>query len=149
MEKTTSPSEHPVPQRVIDRFWQSVSVAGDDECWLWLKSLGSHGYGQVGWDVGGGRRSGTTAHRVAWLSAGRELPAGLTIDHICRTRPCCNPRHLRLRTNVANATDNGQGRKTHCPRGHLYEGTNLYVTRRGHRRCRTCARLRARPKAAA
>lgn len=28
--------------------------------------------------------------------------------------------------------------KTHCPRGHPYLGTNLYVDPKGNRRCRTC-----------
>jgi hypothetical protein len=30
--------------------------------------------------------------------------------------------------------------KTHCPKGHPYEGVNLYVDPTGRRRCRTCIR---------
>ena len=66
----------------------------------------------------------------------------MTVDHKCHNRVCCNPSHLRLLTNVENATDNLQGRKTHCPHGHPYWGENLYVSPRGDRRCRTCARDR-------
>lgn len=69
----------------------------------------------------------------------------MTIDHICRNRRCCRPDHLRLLTNTANATDNGQGRKTHCPKGHPYEGDNLriYTNPKGQtcRKCRACQAL--------
>ena len=83
------------------------------------------------------------AHRVAWsLANDEQIPDGLTVDHLCRVRRCCNPLHLRLLSNVANATDNGQRRKTHCPQGHEYQGANLYVAPNGHRRCRSCARSR-------
>jgi len=30
--------------------------------------------------------------------------------------------------------------KTHCPKGHPYDGENLYVSPRGYRNCRACAR---------
>ena len=30
--------------------------------------------------------------------------------------------------------------KTHCPQGHEYAGTNLYISPRGSRICRTCMR---------
>lgn len=117
-------------------FWHKVDIGGPDECWPWRMSTGAHGYGQT-WD-------GITvrlAHRCAWTLAHGPIPAGLTVDHVCRNRPCCNPAHLRLLSNVANATDNGQGRKTHCPQGHPYAGDNLYVNPQGHRLCRACRRV--------
>ena len=115
-------------------FWPRVAVGEPNECWPWSQSIGSHGYGQA-WD-------GITvrlAHRCAWELTHGRIPGGLTIDHICRTRRCCNPAHLRLLTNLDNATDNGQSRRTHCPKGHPYSGDNLYVDPKGHRRCRACA----------
>lgn len=137
-----------MPNRVAPRLnieylrsidWWSKVIKTDDEsdCWLWSQSKGSHGYGQT-WD-------GVTvrlAHRVAWVLTHGPIPDDLTVDHICRNRTCCNPAHLRLLTNLVNATDNGQGRKTHCPSGHEYAGENLYVDPHGHRRCRTCAKER-------
>lgn len=30
--------------------------------------------------------------------------------------------------------------KSHCPSGHAYEGTNLIIDKRGHRKCRECKR---------
>lgn len=117
------------------RFWLDVKQGADDECWPWRKSTGSHGYGQT--------YDGVTvrlAHRVAFVLAVGPIPGQLTVDHICHNKVCCNPSHLRLLTNVDNATDNLQDRKTHCPRGHTYNEENTYMDPKGHRRCRPCAR---------
>jgi hypothetical protein len=114
-------------------FWLKVDVRDPDDCWPWTQSCGSHGYGQT-WDG----RTVLLAHRVAFELAKGPIPDGLTVDHKCRFRPCCNPGHLRLLPNVDNARDNGNAGKTHCPHGHPYVGSNLYVTPRGHRRCRAC-----------
>lgn len=121
-------------------WWRDVERGAPDACWPWLKSTASHGYGQT-WD-------GTTvrlAHRVAWALTYGAIPADLTIDHLCHNRVCCNPAHLRLLSNVENATANQQGTKTHCPRGHPYEGDNLktYTNPKGQtcRKCRACQSL--------
>lgn len=116
-------------------WWSRVDVCEPAACWLWLLSCGSHGYGQT-WD-------GTTvllAHRVAWTLANGEIPGDLTIDHICRNRRCCNPSHLRLMTNVENASANGMSTRTHCPRDHPYNDENTYIDPGGGRRCRQCHR---------
>lgn len=131
-------SEIDIAWLLTRNWWADVDVCALEPraCWPWRKSLGSHGYGQT-WD-------GTTvrlAHRVAWtLYHMEQIPDGMTIDHICRNRRCCRPKHMRLLTNVENATDNGQGRKTHCPALHPYDEANTYVDPKGHRRCRACAR---------
>lgn len=139
---TVTPARESVPERVIARVFNDIDVRGPDECWPWMKSLGSHGYGQSCWWSNDKSRSvGTTAHRVAWIAVNGPIPEGMTIDHLCRTRPCCNPLHLRLLTNVENATDNGQG-KTHCPQGHPYNAWNTKIDGRGHRKCRECAATR-------
>lgn len=119
-------------------WWSKVDrTAGPTGCWPWTQSAGSHGYGQT-WD-------GITvrlAHRVAWTLANGPIPSGKTVDHDqdkCRIGGlCCNPAHMRLLSNVANATDNRQGRKTHCPEGHPYDEANTYINKRGHRLCRKC-----------
>jgi len=88
---------------------------------------------------------GTTvllAHRVAWTLTHGEIPADMTIDHLCRNRRCCNPAHLRLLTNVENARDNGFATRTRCPAGHMYDEANTYRSPKGERRCRACAKLR-------
>lgn len=122
------------------RWWDRVDIGTDVECWPWLQSTGSHGYGQS-WD-------GVTvrlAHRMAWtLHHGEQVPNGMTVDHICRNRVCCNPGHLRLMTNVENARRNGASQRTHCPTGHPYDDENTYRDPQGHRTCRTCAKERRR-----
>lgn len=117
-----------------NRWWKDVQVGDRDECWPWLKSCGSHGYGQT-WD----RVTVRLAHRVAWaLHHDQQIPDGMTVDHECRNRVCCNPAHLRLMSNEENATMNGNQIKTHCKRGHGFTADNTYVDPKGHRRCRAC-----------
>lgn len=132
-----------IPERVRERFWSRVDVGDSEECWPFLMSIGSHGYGQIGWSANGKNRM-VLAHRAAWVLNVGPIPDGLTVDHLCRNRPCCNPSHLRLLTNVENARDNGNARKTHCPSGHEYSADNTYINPIGHRSCRLCKVVRRR-----
>lgn len=120
---------------LAERFWTDVMVGSDDACWLWKKSTASHCYGQT--------FDGNTvvlAHRVAYVLAKGPIPLGMTVDHSCYVRRCCNPNHLRLLTNLENARNNGASRRTHCPYGHAYDTDNTYVSKKGHRQCRQCSR---------
>lgn len=133
----------------VARQWQPVAV-GDllrfsskiiylpSGCHQWTGRLDS-GYGRF-WCNG----KTLLAHRVAWELDHGPVPAGLQLDHLCRNRGCVNPVHLEpvsLKTNVLR----GAGitatnlKKTHCVRGHPLAGSSLYVTKSGHRTCRTCA----------
>lgn len=116
----------------------------EGDCIVTTYSTGSHGYGQVGWRDGHKTRM-TLTHRAMWELLRGPIPASLTVDHVCRNRRCHNLAHLRLLTNVENATDNGMARRTHCPKGHAYDDDNTYRNSRGHRFCRLCARLRRTP----
>lgn len=124
-----------IPSRVLERIWDRVDVGGVDECWLWRLSVGSHGYGQVGWHENG-RTVMTTAHRVAWIATYGPIVDDLTVDHLCRIRRCCNPAHLRLLT-LAENSGLANGAKTHCPKGHPYDEANTRRSGTG-RHCRTC-----------
>lgn len=109
---------------------------------------GSHGYGQVGWQDDG-VREGTTAHRAAWTYFNGPIPDGLTVDHECRIRPCVRREHLRLLTNGANASDNGQVKTNPdtdyiCGKGHT-----MTLGGNGRRYCRTCQNERRRARRAA
>jgi hypothetical protein len=141
------------PQKVIDRLLEKIDVL-DDGCWISLYSTGSHGYSQVGWQVAdrSGYRKITArlGHRVSWEALHGPIPDGMTIDHICRTRRCINPEHLRLLSNVANASDTRKavgepvaiGKK--CGKG-LHE---LLRYPSGAVSCRECALERASRKEA-
>lgn len=138
-----------IPQRVRERFWSRVDRTDIGGCWPWTMSCGSHGYGQIGWRTDGKVHT-ALAHRVAYMLEVGPIPDGLTVDHLCRQRRCCNPRHLQLLTNIENARNNGQSARTHCPQGHPYSGDNLHWAPPSNpnggltRRCQACARDQAR-----
>lgn len=94
-----------IPQRVLERAATRHVVDGSG-CWISEYSVGSHGYAQVGWWADG-KSHMITHHRAAWTLANGPVPEGLTIDHLCHTRRCVNPRHLRLLTAELN------GRRAH------------------------------------
>lgn len=117
-------------------------------CWVWLGRPTDEGYGRA-------RQRGrhAPAHRVIYEEVVGPIPAGLTIDHLCRVRLCVNPDHLEpvpIRENVlrGNGPSAIHARKTHCERGHEFTPANTYVrpSRRGlpdgGRVCRICQRLR-------
>lgn len=76
-----------------------VTIEGD--CWIWQKSFGSHGYGNI--STGGGRNE--TVHRVSHEVFNGSISKGLLILHSCDNRKCCNPAHLRAGTRVENTKD--------------------------------------------
>jgi DNA-binding transcriptional regulator YiaG len=70
-------------------------------CWLWLQSLGSHGYGQA--SMPGARV--TTAHRVSYIAFVGSIPDGMLVQHSCDNKWCVNPEHLSLGTDKTNSDD--------------------------------------------
>ena len=84
--------------------------------------------------------SSESAHRAVYTLYIGEIPEGFHIDHLCGNTICYNPAHLEavtVRENVRRS-DNGELKKTHCPRGHSYSGDNLWVSSQGYRQCRKC-----------
>lgn len=80
---------------IEERFWEKVNKT--ESCWLWGAFVARTGYGQV--NVDGRMRY---AHRVAYELLVGPIPHGLQVDHVCFTRSCVNPGHLRLVTNKQN-----------------------------------------------
>lgn len=122
----------------IDRMIAKLAL--DGECWAWTGVTDRKGYARFrGPDY---RR--VFVHRFAYEMAVGPIPDGLTIDHLCRNRSCCNPAHLEPVTMAENIRRGTQGqfqrRKTHCPSGHPYDEENTYVPPSGERQCRTCKR---------
>lgn len=116
--------------------WKKIDVRGPDECWLWLFSVSTSGYGQFYFS---GRLH--TAHRVAYELVKGPIPDGLQLDHLCRNRRCCNPAHLDPVTCAENIYRSPihKWAKTHCPQGHPYAGRNLIRNSvNGGRACREC-----------
>lgn len=108
----------PVPERVAQRAYERVEV-DDNGCWISTYSVASHGYAQIGW-TGGGERHVILAHRAAWAHVNGQMPLGMTLDHLCKTRTCVNPDHLRMLPNYENArrVDGEDWPLGFCKRGH-------------------------------
>lgn len=135
------------PTPAWDRFWPKVDATGD--CWEWTASRTRNGYG---WFLES-KGKAKVAHRWAYENLVGPIPDGLQIDHLCRNRACCNPDHLdpvpRLENVCRGSRGRAKPRKTHCPQGHPYAGTNLLILGDGQRRCLICTRetrLRAKLK---
>jgi hypothetical protein len=115
-------------------------------CWLWTSPGSAGGYGSFYF-----RSKQWLAHRASYTILVGEIPAGLTIDHLCSVRSCVRPQHLEAvtllenlrRANVWRRRAEAQKALTHCPHGHPYSGENLGVRKDGTRSCRASARRHA------
>lgn len=70
-------------------------------CWLWLRSCGSHGYGNACFPAG----NVTTAQRVSFVAFRGAITLGRLVQHSCDNKWCVNPDHLSLGTDKSNARD--------------------------------------------
>lgn len=120
----------------VARFWEKVEKT-PDSCWLWTGTKDRNGYGLA---------MKTVAHRVAYAIEVGPIPAGLTLDHMCRNRACVRPSHLRpctMRENVlaphSRSLSALNAAKTHCSAGHPFSRANTRVNSKGHRSCARCA----------
>lgn len=73
------------------------STLSDSGCWEWQRVRDRDGYGITHF---GGKR--VRAHRLSYEAHIGPIPAGLTIDHLCRNTCCVNPLHLEAVTNEEN-----------------------------------------------
>jgi hypothetical protein len=88
--------DHPV----AERFWASVQIGADNECWPWLAYRNEAGYGTI---VVRGRQE--KAHRVAFSLSKGQIPKGEVVCHRCDNPPCCNPGHLFAAPQAVNVAD--------------------------------------------
>ncbi|WP_354006233.1 HNH endonuclease signature motif containing protein [Streptomyces bobili] len=130
-----------------ERFWSRVNKT--ETCWLWLGQT-SYGYGLFGWGSRTNRKH-EGAHRYAYRQLKGAIPPGLELDHLCRVPLCVNPEHLEPVTHEENVRRGKSGfainaRKTHCIRGHEFDGANTRISVGGYRECRACDREDARER---
>lgn len=122
-----------------DKFWTKIKIT--NFCWEWTGGK-RKGYGLFGLDG-----KSKSAHRYSYELFKGDIEKGMTIDHLCRNRACVNPNHLESVTNKENVL-RGFGltainaRKTHCLRGHILSGENLYVHKNNYRACKQCMKNR-------
>lgn len=137
-------------QRIAARYWTKVKINETTQCWEFQGET-PWGYGRV---YVRGRKGQTSAHRYWYECLVGPIRHGLVIDHRCRVRSCVNPAHLEAVTPSENSRrsplvmkmiEEGAERsrsKTHCPKGHPYEGKNLKKSNASdgpRRTCRECA----------
>jgi hypothetical protein len=89
-------------RKLYDRFIAKYYVDSESGCWIWTAARNSSGYGQF--SIGSFKTQ--PAHRVAWMMYRGAIPAGRSLEHICRVRHCINPNHLRIITPALNALEN-------------------------------------------
>lgn len=125
------------------RLSAKISIDPETGCWNWTGSRISTGYG----NIVVGQRKTMLVHRVTWELRHGTIAPGLTIDHLCRNRRCCNPDHLEPVDHATNVSRGSSGviqrNKTHCPQGHPYDDQNTYYYQ-GRRYCKECNRVQQR-----
>ena len=137
-----------VNQEALER-----GLLGGSECVLWPKP-DAKGYGRT-------RHNGKlmTAHKRIWLMAGRDIPARLSLDHICHDptycsggnqcvhRSCVNIDHLRLATPKEQVFNSVVKYRDYCRNGHPWIEENISTKPNGGLFCRICRKeYRQNPK---
>lgn len=87
------------PEALINKIKSNV-IIDHNNCWIWQKSFGSHGYDQIA--TGDSRIE--TVHRVSC-----EVFHGKSnlkdVLHSCDNKKCCNPDHLSWGSRSQNMID--------------------------------------------
>lgn len=97
VDKTPKPRKSPA-----ERFWARVDKAG--ECWTWTGTRDKDGYGEFHAGEGFASRK---AHRYShFLATGEQPPV---VDHLCFTKSCVRPDHLRSATVSGNTQNQAPG----------------------------------------
>lgn len=131
-----NPRKAPVGTPLAERLALHTQVDPETGCWLWTGSINDKGYGLT--NVNG---KTVSAHRTTYQCHVGPVPAGLTLDHLCRVPRCVNPAHLEP---VTQAENNRRAvlariRNATCKWGHPFDSENTY-TYGSKRNCRACGR---------
>lgn len=133
-------------------FWPRVQKAGADACWPWTGKVNKTGYGHFSFNPTGLLTVSWMAHRLAYKTLGPGIPDGLTLDHLCKNKRCCNPAHLEPVTSSENssratAASGQRPLRLVCKHGHPLTSENVRMNC-GKRKCRKCVARRDREKRA-
>lgn len=137
---------HPIP--VKERFLSKIDFTSSPiGCWIWKGCIDHKGtkneYGRF-WFM----EKNVMAHRFSYEFIGdKEIMQGHQVDHLCKNQICVNPNHLQavLQRENSNRSNNPMAinsRRIMCIRGHSFSGENLYITKDGRRKCKTCIKMR-------
>lgn len=88
---------------IVRKILEHVRKEGTpgDECWIWQGPTSGSGrgggYGRMNLDG-----QTVSVHRVMFTTFFGMIPGKKHIDHTCRNRLCCRPKHLELVTHKQN-----------------------------------------------
>ncbi len=111
---TPSPDLGPLRMKLAE----ASSIEGHWQCWEWQGHRIRGGYGRARWN---GRMH--LAHRLSYEAYVGPIAPGLRVLHRCDNRPCINPEHLFLGTDLENARDRDGKRRQ--ARGELVRRSTL------------------------
>lgn len=89
-----------MPTQYSDKELLLSKTRDVEGCWEWTGGKASNGYGKI--QI---RKLTCSTHRLAWRLLVGEIPDGMHVLHHCDNRPCCNPDHLFLGTQLDNMRD--------------------------------------------
>jgi len=91
----------------IERFWSRVNIKGINDCWKWLGTIASTGYGKICISS-----KQCLAHRISFQIDNPNICLdGTIIRHLCNNRLCVNPNHLKIGSQQDNMRDRPEIKK--------------------------------------
>jgi hypothetical protein len=105
------------------RFWEKVDIQGDDDCWPWIGSKDSDGYGWFCLNSPGNncvKGKTVQAHRYSLMLKLKnfDLPFEVKTRHTCDKRDCVNPAHLCEGSAKDNSADMIERNRQICGEKH-------------------------------
>ena len=87
-------------KNTFEDVWKYINKGSLNDCWEWIKSLNTGGYGKI-------KINGKTyrSHRIVYELTFGKIPDGLLVCHKCDNPPCCRPSHLFLGSHSDNRKD--------------------------------------------